>query len=46
MKAITANDLNSKGISVLEDALENQAEGIISVRGETALLLNRSTQKI
>lgn len=34
MKAITANDLKCKGVSVLEDALENQDEAIISVRGK------------
>ncbi len=34
MKAITANDLKSKGVSVLEAALENQDEAIISVRGK------------
>jgi prevent-host-death family protein len=34
MKAITANDLKSKGVSVLEDALEDQDEAIISVRGK------------
>ncbi len=33
MKTITANDLKSRGISVLESALENQDEAIISVRG-------------
>ena len=34
MKAITANDLKSKGVSVLEAALETQDEAIISVRGK------------
>jgi prevent-host-death family protein len=34
MKAITANDLKSKGVSVLEAALEGQDEAIISVRGK------------
>ena len=33
MKTITANDLKSRGISVLESALEHQDEAIISVRG-------------
>lgn len=34
MKAITANDLKSKGVSVLEAALATQDEAIISVRGK------------
>lgn len=34
MKAIPANDLKSKGVSVLEAALKNQDEAIISVRGK------------
>ena len=34
MKAITANDLKSRGVSVLEAALENQDEAVISVRGK------------
>jgi len=34
MKAITANDLKSKGVSALEAALEDQDEAIISVRGK------------
>lgn len=34
MRAITANDLKSKGVSILEDALESQDEAIISVRGK------------
>ena len=34
MKAITANDLKSRGVSVLETALENQDEAVISVRGK------------
>lgn len=34
MKAITANDLKSRGVSVLEAALENQDEAVISVRGQ------------
>lgn len=34
MKAITANDLKSKGVSALEAALEDQDEVIISVRGK------------
>ena len=34
MKAITANDLKSRGVSVLETALENQDEAVISVRSK------------
>ena len=34
MKSITANDLKSKGVSILEAALETQDEAIISVRGK------------
>jgi|APFre7841882590_1041340.scaffolds.fasta_scaffold60041_2 prevent-host-death family protein len=34
MKTITANDLKSRGVSVLEAALENQDEAVISVRGK------------
>jgi len=34
MKAIKANDLKSRGVSVLETALENQDEAVISVRGK------------
>jgi len=33
MSDITANDLKIKGVSVLESALEKDAEAIISVRG-------------
>ena len=34
MSAITANDLKTKGVSVLETALEREEEAIISVRGQ------------
>ena len=34
MKAITTNDLKSRGVSILETALENQDEAVISVRGK------------
>lgn len=34
MKTITAHDLKSRGVSVLEAALDNQNEAIISVRGK------------
>ncbi|MDD5036050.1 MAG: type II toxin-antitoxin system prevent-host-death family antitoxin [Methylococcaceae bacterium] len=33
MNIITANDLKSQGISILESVLENQDEAIISVNG-------------
>jgi len=31
---ITANDLKTKGVAVIQSALEEQAEAIISVRGQ------------
>jgi len=31
---ITANDLKTKGVAVIQSALEEQAEAIISVRGK------------
>jgi len=31
---ITANDLKTKGVAVIQSALEGQAEAIISVRGQ------------
>ena len=34
MNAITANELKIRGISVVEDQLENEDEVIISVRGK------------
>jgi prevent-host-death family protein len=34
MKTITANELKSRGVSVLEAALANQDEAAISVRGK------------
>ena len=34
MSNITANDLKTKGVSVLETALENDDEVVISVRGK------------
>lgn len=34
MLAITANDLKTKGIPVIEDSLNNQDEAIITVRGK------------
>ena len=34
MSDITANDLKTKGISVLESALDNDEEAVISVRGK------------
>jgi len=34
MGDITANDLKTKGVSVLETALENETEVVISVRGK------------
>ena len=39
MKTITANDLKSRGISVLESALEHQDEAIISVCGRPRYVL-------
>ena len=34
MNAITANELKTRGISAVEDQLENEDEVIISVRGK------------
>ena len=34
MTSITANELKTKGVSVLESALENDDEAIITVRGK------------
>ena len=34
MNAITANELKTRGVSVVEDQLENEEEVIISVRGK------------
>jgi prevent-host-death family protein len=34
MNAVTANELKTRGISVVEDRLENEEEVIISVRGK------------
>ena len=34
MGDITANDLKTKGVSVLETSLENETEVVISVRGK------------
>lgn len=34
MKAITANELKTKGVASIEAALAEQAEAIISVRGQ------------
>jgi prevent-host-death family protein len=34
MNAITANELKIRGVSALEDRLENEEEVIISVRGQ------------
>ena len=34
MLAITANDLKTKGIPIIEDSLNNQDEAIITVRGK------------
>jgi prevent-host-death family protein len=34
MNAITANELKIRGVSVVEDRLENEEEVIISVRGQ------------
>jgi prevent-host-death family protein len=34
MNAITANELKIRGVSVVEDQLENEEEVIISVRGQ------------
>jgi hypothetical protein len=33
MNNITANDLKTKGISVIQSALDQQTEAVISVRG-------------
>ena len=34
MNAITANELKTRGVSAVEDRLENEEEVIISVRGK------------
>lgn len=34
MTSITANDLKTKGVSVLETALQQDGEAVITVRGE------------
>ncbi|HMN13759.1 MAG TPA: type II toxin-antitoxin system prevent-host-death family antitoxin [Bellilinea sp.] len=34
MATISANDLKTKGVSVIETALEEQPEAVISVRGK------------
>ena len=34
MNAVTANELKTRGISAVEDRLENEEEVIISVRGK------------
>ena len=34
MTSITANDLKTKGVSVLESALQQDGEAVITVRGE------------
>jgi prevent-host-death family protein len=34
MATISANDLKTKGVSVIESALEEQPEAVISVRGK------------
>lgn len=34
MTSITANDLKTKGVSVVESALQNDGEAVITVRGE------------
>ena len=34
MLAITANDLKTKGIPIIEDSLNHQNEAIITVRGK------------
>ena len=34
MLAITANDVKTKGISIIEESLNNQDEAIITVRGK------------
>ena len=34
MASITANDLKTKGVSVLESALQQDGEAVITVRGE------------
>ena len=34
MNNITANDLKTKGISVIQSALDQQTEAVISVRGK------------
>lgn len=34
MTSITANDLKTKGVSVLEAALQQDGEAVITVRGE------------
>ena len=34
MNAITANELKTRGVSAVEDLLENEEEVIISVRGK------------
>ena len=34
MTTITANDLKTKGVSVVENALQSDGEAVITVRGE------------
>jgi len=34
MTSITANDLKTKGVSVVESALQSDGEAVITVRGE------------
>ena len=39
MNAITANELKTRGVSAVEDRLENDEEVIISVRGKDRYVL-------
>jgi len=34
MNDLTANDLKKRGVSAIEEALENEAEAMVSVRGK------------
>lgn len=39
MNNITANDLKTKGISVIQSALDQQTEAVISVRGKQCFVV-------
>jgi prevent-host-death family protein len=39
MSSITANELKTKGVSVVEDALRSNDEAVITVRGKEAYVI-------